>query len=49
MIEMAPTPSMTDKQVEAWFAAAGMNVTVVEHCPSSICPFCTGHSAPIAA
>jgi len=49
MIELTPTPSMTDEQVEAWFAAAGLNVNVVEHCPSEECSFCTGDSTPIAA
>jgi len=49
MIELTPTPSMTDEQVEAWFAAAGLNVTVVEHCPSKKCSSCTGASTPIAA
>ncbi len=49
MIEMTPTPTMTDEQVEAWFAAAGLNVRVVEHCPSNTCPSCIGESARIAA
>ncbi|MEA3501876.1 MAG: hypothetical protein U9R47_03815 [Actinomycetota bacterium] len=49
MIEMTPTHSMTDEQLEAWFAAAGLNVSVVEHCPSKDCPSCAGDSAPIAA
>ena len=49
MIEMTPTPSMTDEQIEAWFAAAGLQVTVVEHCSLKECSFCTGDSAPIAA
>jgi len=49
MIELTPTPSMTDEQVEAWFAAAGLNVTVVEHCPSKERSSCTGASTPIAA
>ena len=40
MIEMTPTPSMTDEQVEAWFAAAGLNVSVVGHCPLPDCPHC---------
>ncbi|MEA2022678.1 MAG: hypothetical protein U9N79_00135 [Actinomycetota bacterium] len=49
MIEMTPTPSMTDQEVEAWFAVAGLNVSVVEHCPVLTCPVCAGDSAPIAA
>jgi len=49
MIEIAPTPNMTDEQVEAWFATAGLNVTVVEHCPAMECSLCTGASTPIAA
>ncbi len=49
MIEMTPTPSMTDEQVEAWFAAAGLNVSVVEHCPSRECPSCATDSVPRAA
>jgi hypothetical protein len=49
MIETTPTPNMTDEQVEAWFAAAGLNVSVVEHCPSQECRSCAGDSVPIAA
>ncbi|MEA2009675.1 MAG: hypothetical protein U9N78_03120 [Actinomycetota bacterium] len=49
MIEITPTPNMTDEQIEAWFAAAGLNVSVVEHCPSNTCPSCTGTSIPVAA
>jgi len=49
MIEITPTPSMTDEEVEAWFAAAGLSVSVVEHCPSQECQFCTEDSARIAA
>ncbi|MEA3511482.1 MAG: hypothetical protein U9R51_08615 [Actinomycetota bacterium] len=49
MIEMTPTPSMTDEQVEAWFAAVGLNVSVVEHCPSKECSSCTASSVPRAA
>jgi len=49
MIELTPTPSMTDEQVEAWFAAAGLSANVVERCPSKECSFCTRDAAPIAA
>jgi len=49
MIEMTPTHTMTDEQVEAWFAAAGLTVAVIERCPSSECPSCVGASTPIAA
>ena len=49
MIEMTPTHSMTDEQVEDWFAAAGLNVSVVKHCPSRECPSCTAASVPRAA
>ena len=37
MIDMTPTPSLTDEEVEAWFAAAGLTVSVVEHCPVAGC------------
>lgn len=40
MIEMTPTPDMTDEQVEEWFAAAGLNVAVVERCPVLGCCRC---------
>lgn len=49
MIEETPTHTMTDEQVEAWFAAAGLNVTVVEHCPAPGCPRCTDTLLPRAA
>ncbi len=49
MIEMTPLPNMTDEQVEAWFAAAGLSVSVVEHCPSQECRTCVDHAVPTAA
>ncbi len=49
MIETTPTHSMTDEQVEEWFAAAGLNVSVVGNCPSRECPSCDADSVPKAA
>ncbi len=42
MIEMTPTPAMTDTEMEAWFAEAGLAATVVHRCPAPQCPVCTG-------
>lgn len=49
MIEMNPTPAMTDTEIEAWFGAAGLSVSVVERCPVEDCNSCTGsHADPLA-
>jgi hypothetical protein len=49
MIEMTPTPSMTDEEVEAWFAAAGLNASVVERCSVAGCARCDHRSLTRAA
>ena len=49
MIEMTPTSNMTDEQVEAWFAAAGLNGTVVERCSVPGCTHCFGNVPAKAA
>jgi hypothetical protein len=49
MIEMTPTPSTTDEELEAWFAAAGLTVSVVEHCPVAGCGCRTGSLVKRAA
>ena len=49
MIEMNPTPAMTDIEIEAWFGAAGLTVNVVERCPVPECESCSGaHADPLA-
>lgn len=49
MIEMNPTPTMTDTEIEAWFGAAGLTVSVVERCPVPECESCSGsHADPLA-
>ena len=49
MIEMNPTPAMTDAELAAWFGAAGLAVTVVDRCPVAACPSCTAsHTGPAA-
>ena len=45
MIEMNPTPAMTDAEIEAWFDAAGLAVSVVERCPVPACDSCAGSRA----
>jgi hypothetical protein len=49
MIEMTPTPSMTDEEVEAWFAAAGLNASVVKRCSVAGCARCNDISLTRAA
>jgi hypothetical protein len=41
MIEMNPTPAMTNEELEAWFGAAGLTVAVVERCPVANCDSCS--------
>lgn len=41
MIEITPTPAMTDTELEAWFAEAGLTATVVHRCPAPACEACT--------
>ena len=49
MIEMNPTPAMTDAEIEAWFGAAGLSVRVVERCPLADCDSCSdSHADPLA-
>jgi hypothetical protein len=40
MIEQTPTITMTDAELEAWFAAAGLTVTVAPSCPDPSCRLC---------
>lgn len=40
MIETTTTPAMTDTELEAWFAAAGLTATVVQRCPAPACEAC---------
>jgi len=40
MIESTPTSTMTDAEVEAWFAAGGITATVVTVCPEPACRRC---------
>jgi hypothetical protein len=40
MLETTPSITMTDAELEAWFAAAGLTVTVVPSCPDPSCRFC---------
>jgi hypothetical protein len=42
MIEMTPTLAMTDTELEAWFAEAGLAATVVHRCPAPQCRVCAG-------
>lgn len=44
MIETHPTPAMTDTELEAWFAEAGLAATVVDHCSAPTCRLCSGTS-----
>jgi len=47
---MNPTPAMTDAELEAWFGAVGLTVTVVERCPVAACGSCSGsHADPLAS
>ena len=48
MIEMNPTPAMSNAEIEAWFGAAGLDVSVVERCPVLACDACSGsHADPL--
>lgn len=40
MIEMTPTPEMSDSELEAWFGSAGLTVEVVPRCPEPTCEIC---------
>jgi hypothetical protein len=42
MIEMTPIPTMTDTELEDWFAEAGLAATVVDRCPAPRCSICAG-------
>ncbi len=33
---------MTNAEIEAWFGAAGLTVSVVERCPVPTCDSCSG-------
>jgi hypothetical protein len=49
MIEMTPATSMTDNELEAWFAAAGLNAEVVARCPDPTCELCAPTPLVVAA
>jgi len=49
MIEIPPITAMTDIELEAWFAAAGLTATVVTRCPDPGCPSCASQVATKAA
>jgi hypothetical protein len=40
---------MTDTELEAWFAEAGLAVTIVDRCPDATCPECAGRALADAA
>ena len=40
---------MTDRELEAWFVGAGLNVTVVDRCPDPACHMCRQASLADAA
>ena len=40
MIETTPATHMTDNELGAWFAAAGLNAEVVARCPEAACEHC---------
>lgn len=40
MIDMTPIPTMTDNELEDWFAEAGLGATVVDRCPAPRCSVC---------
>ena len=45
MIETNTQPAMTDTELEAWFAEAGLTATVVRRCPVPLCRVCAGTEA----
>jgi len=49
MIEITPTPAMTDAELEAWFAEAGLTATVVRRCPAHACEACTDAAGRVLA
>jgi hypothetical protein len=40
MIEINPTSAMTNAEIEAWFAEAGLAAIVVDRCPAPACALC---------
>lgn len=46
MIERTPTPTMTDTELENWFAEAGVTAAVVGRCPDPTCRPC--HNSTLA-
>jgi len=49
MIETPPIHTMTDTELEAWFAGAGLTATVVDRCPDPTCHLCRRESLAEAA
>jgi len=49
MIETASIHTMTDTELEAWFAEAGVTATVVDRCPDPTCASCRSNVVSEAA